>query len=222
MIRIAGLDSGKQKDQSCLVSIQVNPILKEVFVEACKFWPRRTEYEKIEADIARIHITRQWRSIMVEVNNVGEHVYETLLRRYGLPVRPVTTIAKLSGDRVKKTTAQRLRRSMPKNEMVLLFLKLKKLHKVKFPKTPSKDMQQLITQLTAFSETKTKAGHVSYGGAGSSHDDGVMSLLMALFEAKPLLEQDNQVHVGGPVSHTRASGQVLLEQIREQETGHYV
>ena len=208
MIKTAGLDSGKQKDQSCLVSLQVHS--REVFVEGCKFWPRGTDYQNIEDDVARLHLTHQWRRIMVEVNNVGEHVYEQLLRKYGLPVRPVTTVAKLSGDRIKKSTSQRLRRSMPKNEMVTFYLKLKKLHRVKFPAEPDRNMRQLEKQLTAFTEKKTEAGNITYAAPGSEHDDGVMALLMALFEAKPMLEESLGVHVGGGIPRAAAAPQIAI------------
>ena len=133
---------------------------------------------------------------MCEVNNVGEHVYEVLLRNFGLPVRPVITVGKLSGDRIKKTPAQRLRRSMPKNEMVLFFLKLKKQHRILFPPDPSKDMTQLISQIAAFSEKKTESGNIQYSAPGSEHDDGVMALLMALFEARAMLEDSAPAVIG--------------------------
>ena len=167
-----------------------------MFVEGCKFWPRRTDYEKIEHDVARLHLDFKWTRIICEVNNIGEHVYETMLRKYALPVRPVTTVHKLSGDRVKKSAKERLRRSMPKNEMVLFFLKLKKLHRIKFPSGPNADMKQLMHQIAAFAEKKTESGNVTYAAPGSEHDDGVLALLMALFEARNLLENASPAVVG--------------------------
>lgn len=210
MIRIGGLDSGKRRDQSCLVSVLAPTPQHEAFVEGVKFWPRGTEYQNIEDDVARFDIDHPFSRIMVEVNNVGEHVYEALLRRHGVAVRPVTTVAKLSGDRVKKSTASYLRRTMPKNEMVLYFLKLKKQHRVKFPAEPNQDMQQLIKQISAFSEKTTDAGNVRYGAPGSGHDDGVMALLMALFEARRLLEIPQTEHVGGPAF---TGGRTIMETV---------
>ena len=204
LIRIAGLDSGKQRDQTCLTSVQVHQDKKEFFVEGCKFWPLKTSYEVIETEIAKMHIKSQWSRIIVEVNAVGEHVYESMLRRYGLPVRPVTTVHKLSGDRVKKNPAQRLRRSMPKNEMVLFFLKMKKLHKIKFPINPDDNMKKLIKQLSVFSEKKTESGNITYSSPGLEHDDGVMSLLLALFEAKHLIE-DDATHIIGTIPKRRST-----------------
>ena len=189
---------GNRRDQSCLTSIQIHQDKKEFFVEGCKFWPLKTAYETIEYDVAKMHIKYQWRRIIVEVNAVGEHVYESMLRNYGLPVRPVTTVHRLSGDRVKKNPAQRLRRSMPKNEMVLFFLKMKRLHKIKFPANPDENMKKLIKQLSIFSEKKTESGNITYSSPGLEHDDGVMSLLLAIFEAKNLIEDDTS-HVIGTI-----------------------
>ena len=197
MIRIAGLDSGKKIDQSCLTSVQVHQDKKEIFVEACKFWPLKTDYEKIEEDIMILHSRFNFSTVIIEVNAVGEHVYESL-KNYGLPCKPVTTVHKLSGDRVKKNPSQRLRRSMPKNEMVLFFLKLKMQHKIKFPADPDENMKKLIKQISIFSSKTSESGNTIYASPGDSSDDGTMSLLLAIFEARHLIE-DGGGHIVGTI-----------------------
>ena len=182
-----------------MVSVVINQEKNEIFVEGCKFWPRKTSYEKIETDMARLHQVHNWQKIMIEVNGIGEHVYETMRSRHGLPVFPVTTVHKLAGDRILKNKAQRLKRSMPKNEMVMNFLKLKKLHMVKFPKDLDSNMMQLSKQLTAFSEKTTDSGNTTYAAPGNEHDDGVMALLLCLFAALQYIKITTPAHVGGTI-----------------------
>ena len=72
-------------------------------------------------------------------------------------------------------------------------------------------MKQLIKQLVAFSEKKTKAGNITYAAPRQEHDDGVMALLMALFEGKPLLEQGVTTHVGGGIRGNQQQRLIINE-----------
>ena len=132
-----------------------------------------------------------------------------MLRKWSLPVRPVTTVAKLSGDRMNKPKAQRLRRSMPKNEMVTYYIKLKMRHGILWPADPDDNMKQLIKQMSAFSEYRTESGNIRYAAPGASHDDGVLALLMALFEARPLLETGKPSHVVRAIPMPQSTGEML-------------
>lgn len=176
-MRTGSLDSGKKRDSSCLVGTEVRPDTDgrlKLFVIAAKFWTR-TLYLKMEDDVADIHRRKPFDMVIVEVNHVGEHVYEVLKYKKGMPVLPVTTSKDLKD--IQKIQGYE---TMDKNAMVNLVLQWKLDGLIVFPpierRTP--EIRELVRQYTIFTEHTTESGAVSYRAEGQEHDDGVMSLLI--------------------------------------------
>ena len=74
-MRIAGIDSGKQRDSFAFVGTEIKN--DDIYVLGVKTWLGR-KYIEVENLIANIHDTQPFDYYVVEVNNTGEHVYEEL------------------------------------------------------------------------------------------------------------------------------------------------
>jgi len=206
LIRLAGCDPGKTRDSFALVSLLVNPEENEIFIEFCKRW-LRVDYLNVEADIARMNQKALWNHIYVEQNNTGEHVIEVLRKKYGLPVKPITTVAKLTDPKKHHKG-----KTMSKNEMVGWFLKAKQSHIIQFPQdSKNPDMLEYIRQIAIFSEHKTEAGNVAYYAPGEEHDDLVMAGLVACYAARRYIRVTG-APAGGVVGGT------LLDRKQNQNT----
>ena len=173
-MRIAGIDSGKQRDSFAFVGIEIKN--DDVYVLGVKTWIQR-KYIEVENLIANIHDTKPFNFYVVEVNNTGEHVYEELKYRHKIPnVIPVFTTASVK-DQNKIATGK----AMPKNQMVLYMARMFQNNRIKFPSKTNKHIEELKRQISNFSEHITEAGNASYYAEGIEHDDTVMALMLAIF-----------------------------------------
>ena len=173
-MRIAGIDSGKQRDSFAFVGIEIKN--DDIYVLGVKTWIQR-KYIEVENLIANIHDTQPFDYYVVEVNNSGEHVYEELKYRHKIPnVIPVFTTASVK-DQIKIATGK----AMPKNQMVLYMARMFQNNRIKFPKKTNKHIEELKRQISNFAEHITEAGNASYYAEGTEHDDTVMALMLAIF-----------------------------------------
>ena len=173
-MRIAGIDSGKQRDSFAFVGIEIKN--DDIYVLGVKTWIQR-KYIEVENLIANIHDTKPFNFYVVEVNNTGEHVYEELKYRHKIPnVIPVFTTASVK-DQNKIATGK----AMPKNQMVLYMARMFQNNRIKFPSKTNKHIEELKRQISNFSEHITEAGNASYYAEGTDHDDTVMALMLAIF-----------------------------------------
>ena len=173
-MRIAGIDSGKQRDSFAFVGIEIKN--DDIYVLGVKTWIQR-KYIEVENLIANIHDTKPFNFYVVEVNNTGEHVYEELKYRHKIPnVIPVFTTASVK-DQNKIATGK----AMPKNQMVLYMARMFQNNRIKFPSKTNKHIEELKRQISNFSEHITEAGNASYYAEGIEHDDTVMALMLAIF-----------------------------------------
>ena len=81
-MRIAGMDSGKQRDSFAFVGIEVKN--DNIYVLGVKTWLGR-KYIEVEQLLANIHRKQPFNFYCVEINNTGEHVYEELKYRHRIP-----------------------------------------------------------------------------------------------------------------------------------------
>ena len=173
-MRIAGIDSGKQRDSFAFVGIEIKN--NDIYVLGVKTWIQR-KYIEVENLIANIHDTKPFDFYVVEVNNTGEHVYEELKYRHKIPnVIPVFTTATVK-DQMKIATGK----AMPKNQMVIFMARMFQDNRIKFPSKTNKHIEELKRQISNFAEHITEAGNASYYAEGTEHDDTVMALMLAIF-----------------------------------------
>ena len=173
-MRIAGIDSGKQRDSFAFVGIEIKN--NDIYVLGDKTWIQR-KYIEVENLIANIHDTKPFDFYVVEVNNTGEHVYEELKYRHKIPnVIPVFTTATVK-DQMKIATGK----AMPKNQMVIYMARMFQDNRIKFPSKTNKHIEELKRQISNFAEHITEAGNASYYAEGTEHDDTVMALMLAIF-----------------------------------------
>lgn len=189
MVRIAGLDSGKSRDSSALVGIDVDHRERMIKILNAKRWLGR-DYIDVEKEIAHIHQSKPFDFYMVETNNVGVHVWEVLKHKYQMPAYPVTT----SKD-IKDPKKQQGYKVMDKNAMVKLMLQWKAEERLLFPSSTNAELEELKRQLSIFSEHRTDSGSVSYYAEGQEHDDLVMALMLACFKARAYMTETKRVIV---------------------------
>ena len=173
-MRIAGIDSGKQRDSFAFVGIEIKN--NDIYVLGVKTWIQR-RYIEVENLIENIHDTKPFDFYVVEVNNTGEHVYEELKYSHKIPnVIPVFTTATVK-DQMKIATGK----AMPKNQMVIYMARIFQDNRIKFPSKTNKHIEELKRQISNFAEHITEAGNASYYAEGTEHDDTVMALMLAIF-----------------------------------------
>src|SRR3990167_627007 len=178
--RIAGLDPGKQMDSFALVGIEVRD-RRDIYIIGAAQW-KHQDYLKVEDEAYQIHSSiakRPFNDVVVETNNTGWHVVEVLKSKYHMPIRPVTTVPKLT-DKKKIREGN----SMAKNEMVTWLKKMILADRVYFPDVDSPGTKALKSQLPKFTRKLTDAGNTSYSAQGKEHDDLVMALILACFYAR--------------------------------------
>tara|TARA_R110002012_G_scaffold64769_1_gene170210 strand:+ start:7384 stop:8052 length:669 start_codon:yes stop_codon:yes gene_type:complete len=173
-MRIAGIDSGKQRDSFAFVGIEVKN--NNVYVKGVKTWLGR-KYIEVENLIKEIHVTKPFDFYVVEINNTGEHVFEELKYRHKIP----NVIPTFTSANVKDQSKINSGRVMPKNQMVLWLARMFQQNRIKFPVKSNKNIEELKRQIAIFSEHISEAGNVSYRAEGTEHDDTVMALMLACF-----------------------------------------
>ena len=199
-MRIAGIDSGKQRDSFAFVGIEIKN--DDIYVLGVKTWIQR-KYIEVENLIANIHDSKPFDYYVVEVNNTGEHVYEELKYRHKIPnVLPVFTTASVK-DQQKIATGK----SMPKNQMVLYMSRMFQNNRIKFPKKTNKHIEELKRQISNFAEHITEAGNASYYAEGTEHDDTVMALMLAIFVGRHYIKKHEGLQTGLKVTSKKYDGQ---------------
>ena len=214
-MRIAGLDPGKQKDSFAFVGTVVG--FEKIKVVSAKRWLGRA-YLEVEKEVARIHSVKPFDHYVVERNNTGEHVIEVLQHNYRLPVLPVFTYATQIRDAKKKFSAK----IMDKIEMTRYMLILFNEKKLVFPERQSKEMRELVRQLSIFAEHKSvMTGNVRYQAEGAEHDDLVMALMLAVFIGRYYIDKrgpSKRFHTGTPKSFRPTEADIWGSGVPEEYT----
>lgn len=176
MVRVIGLDPGKQRDSFGIVAIEKKN--EKIYVKnAQRVLGKR--YIDVENYIAELHQKYHYDQYILEINNTGEHVFEVLKDVKKLPVIPVFTTSDIKDIKKKMDT-----RTMDKKDMVKRMAHQFQNGQIIFPKKTNPEIEQLKTQLAIFSEHITEAGNVSYYAEGTEHDDLVMALMLACWFVK--------------------------------------
>lgn len=178
-IRVAGIDSGMMVDAFAMVGATVKG--GKIYINNAKRWLGKA-YLTVEDEVSKIHAKTPYDNYMVEVNNVGIHVYEVLRHQKGLPVIPVSTTADIKD--MKKKYSPRI---MDKNEMAALMVIWFEQGIIVFPEKLNAELEELKRQKSVFGEFRTPSGKKSYRAEGTDHDDLVMALMMVCFRAKQFI-----------------------------------
>lgn len=193
---IAALDPGKMHDSFGFVVIRVDE--DSITVRAAREWKGR-DYADVERTVAKYHLKHNFDHIVVvEQNNIGVHVIETLIRQYNLPIVAVFTSKNIK-DNKKVMSAKTMDKNMMANYIATLMKHTDEDGnpdpKLKFPKNGSKDMKELERQVAIFAEHRTESGNVSYHASGQEHDDLAMALMLAVHIGRYYIRRDEDTEI---------------------------
>lgn len=176
MVRIAGLDPGMRRDSFALVIIETET--NRIKIKAAYSWLGKS-YLEVEKKIAELHNTKPCEYYIVEQNNVGIHVIQSLRQNHDISnIIPVTTSKDIKEPDKRPNT-------MDKNEMTRWILTQIEKGELIFPSlSTSKYISELKRQLSIFEEQRTSTGSVRYSAPSGEHDDLVMALMLACWWAQ--------------------------------------
>jgi hypothetical protein len=192
-VKIVGMAHSKLRNSIGVVGIEVDPAKQEVYVKMANHW-ERDDINSVAPDVAKLYAAFEWDNTIIDLS-VGEHVIQGLRRTSGLPIRVIFV-------KKKVTDVSEIRRvkTLDLIEMVQFLLQQKLAHKIKFPTQRSPTMKELEDQIALYAEKTTEAGGVDYYAPGDELDDLTKGLMLAVFAARPFL-QDSVTVVAGPLVH---------------------
>lgn len=184
--RIGSGDPGRFNDGFAFVLTRLEKLERDwkIYVLGAKGW-KGEQYPVVESELAQIHTKKSLDFFVVEQNNTGINVIESLRLRYGIPVRSV-----VSSNRIKSAQVIRKGQTMDKFEMRAWIEEQRQFGRILFPKQKTDGIKQLESQLASFVRKVTKSGTVTYSAEGSQHDDFVMALMVNLFFIRRKLLKD--------------------------------
>jgi len=189
--KIVALAHSKHRNAIGMVGIQADPVKQEITIRLAKQWPRK-KINNIAPEIAELYNKHQWFNTVIDFQ-VGDHVIQGLRRAGGMPIK-IIHIQKKVKDKLE---IERVK-TMDIIEQTQFMLSMKLAHKLVFPKTPTKDMTELESQIALFSEHKTESGSIDYYAPGDEFDNLTKALIVACFAARPYMQASTTI-VGGPL-----------------------
>ena len=190
-VRIVGVAHSKLRNSIGAVGIEADPVEQKIYVKMARHWPRE-EISSIAPGLSDLYHKHEWSNTIVD-QMVGEHLIQGF-RRGGLPIKIIfikKKIAEVSEIRRVKT--------LDLIEMVQFTLQQKLEHRIKFSPKPSTAMKELEDQIALYAEKTTEAGGVDYYAPGDELDDLTKAMMIAVFAARPFM-QDSTTIVCGPLT----------------------
>lgn len=183
MVRLGIGDPGKQKSKFGILALDVLP--REVRVLGAK--QLQLDYTVVEGAIDAMHQRLNFLRFIVELNNTGQHVVDSM-RRYHprVPLWPITTVGRALTSDEKIQGMQ----TMHKQGAAEYVKRLKDAGVLKFPLQSTPELEELKRQMEGFLPHVTEAGHMSYFTEGNQPDDLVMCLIMGCFVGQNFMEGD--------------------------------
>ena len=174
-ITLAGMDVGKLVDHCAIVGLQIYPKANKVFIEYARRWKIKTSYMNVVQDVVNLQSKAHYTQIGIETNGPGNVLLENMLLK-GLPMKPVTTVGKVTDPR-KLSDYTKL--SKPHMSKFLLMLKLQ--HSILWPEHPKNPyISELAAQQRIFKQHITDAGNETFSAPGRQHDDLVLALYVGM------------------------------------------
>lgn len=191
IVKRAAISHSKHRNMFGLIGIEADSEKKEIDVRLARQWPRDT-LNTIPAEIKKIHNKIVWDTTYTD-QLVGEHLIQSLKRDYNLNVQVINTQKNLKDpDDIEKV------KTMDKVEMVQWMLTIFQNNQINFPGNKSRHMNDLISQITLFTEHKTESGNIDYFAPGDEYDNLTKALMIACFSVRNLINKNiSTEHVGG-------------------------
>lgn len=184
-IRVGSGDPGRFRSTFAFVLTVTDIEARKIYVTGAHGW-RGLEYPKIEEDIADINENKKLDIFVVEKNNTGIHVIESLKIIHHIPVYGITT-----SNRIRSEKIIRKGDVMDKYEIAGWVEKMRQQNDILFPKKKTPGIKTLINQLNSFvRNAPTKSGTVTYSAQGENKDDFVMAFLLNCHYIKTKILKD--------------------------------
>lgn len=176
--RILASDPGKQKSRFGVGLLEVHG--NDIWVKAAAQFAKK-KYSVMENYMATIHARNPVTHVVVEKNNVGIHVIESLQDIHHLPVFAINTVNKIT-DPKKILSA----RSMPKIEHAEWLQKFIENGNLKYPIKNTPGHVVLRSQISKITKKYTMTGGISYSTDGTEPDDMWMMLMVGTYVIRKL------------------------------------
>lgn len=184
-IRVGSGDPGRFRS-SFAFCLTVTDIEERItYVTGAHGW-KGMDYPQVEEDIAKIHEEKKLDIFVVEKNNTGIHVIESLKHIHHIPVYGITT-----SNRIRSKKVIDKGETMDKYEIAGWVESQRQKKKILFPKKKTPGIKTLINQLNSFVRNPpTKGGTVTYSAQGKNRDDFVMAFLLNCHYIKTKILKD--------------------------------
>lgn len=191
MVKTGFIDPGGNPDEAAFNMARVDVPERIIYITDQLFWKLserdNVTFFSIRQDIAKLHAMNKFSILGCERNNYGRNEIESMKREFGIPIFGVNTTGKITDDKkqakgesmdkeaiIKLTNAWRVHaRIDPENKL--------KLGQIRFPKRKTAGLIKLISQIDSFVrvdiDTVGSTSRPRFGGEGTQHDDGPMSML---------------------------------------------
>ena len=191
-VKIVGVAHSKLRNAIGAVGIEIDVDKHEIQVVMVKHW-ERNEINKIAPEIGNLFNKIEWENTIIDMQ-VGEHLIKSFRSTSDMPMRIIHIAKKVKDEKEIERV-----KTIDLVETVQFTLQLKLVHKILFPTRPSEAMQELEGQIALYSEHATEAGGIDYYAPGDEFDDLTKALIVAIFGARPFLNDDVEI-IAGPIT----------------------
>jgi len=185
--RIGSGDPGRFKNSFAFVLTEYDRLKNKIYVKGARDWMGE-EYPTVEKELAKVHQDKALDFFVVEQNNTGIHVIESLRTIHHVPVIGINSSSKIT-DPAKI----RAGKSMDRVEHVGWINEKRAEGTIVFPKVKTAGLKKLVNQLNTFVRKTTKGGQTTYAAEGSQPDDYVMAFMVNTFFIRRKLMKDLKV-----------------------------
>jgi hypothetical protein len=178
-VRVLSCDPGGAHDSFFATLLQADKNKRKIYVVAgheWKFVDGQIDYPTIEKQLSQIHSESNIDFLVVEKNNTGLHVIQSLKKNYHIPVFPITT-----ANNIKNRQVIQKGETMDKNEQVGWINQERIKGNILKPTNISVGVQKIFSQLDSFVKKKTPGGKITYSAQGNQADDAAMTILIGTF-----------------------------------------
>jgi len=165
-----------------MVGIEIDLATRTPYVRLAKQW-KREDMDKIPGDVKELYEKIKWNTTYAD-QLVGQHLLKGIEYESEISIFAINT-----QKNIKEPEEEEGMKRMDLIEMTQFMLSLKQVHKIQFPKKPTKDMIDLIRETEMFSEKITEQGTVNYYAPGDETDGLVKSLMICCFGGRPFIEK---------------------------------
>lgn len=199
----------KNKTVIGMIGVEIDDVKRITYVRLAKTW-KRENMDQIAPDVKELYSKIKWDTTYAD-QQVGQHLLKDIEYQSELNIFTINT-----QKNIKEPEEEEGMKRMDQTEIVQFFLSLKQIHKVQYPKKPSKDMLKLISQTELFKESITEQGTASYYAPGKELDCLIKALMICCFAGRTLLEKAQMpfmIVAGAPKEHKKLNPQDDLKRL---------